>query len=120
MRFKLIFVSVLVTFILAGCSNSGSLNKSHEAWISEPFTDSEQGRMTQVDDTICLVVESDVFINADLKTRRQLAKDVLIKLKASNLIKSYYCSDDACSFEYIDGVLGGIQIKDFGPMMNGI
>jgi len=75
-----------------------------------------------VDDRISAVTATDAYKNASVDERKDIIQQLLTELKHENAIKYVYYSKDnyLFSFEYKDGTLGGVKIKDFDPYMNGV
>lgn len=83
------------------------------------FTDEEINKMTTVDERIVELVESEKFKNSNIEERKILSENLLKELYQEALINHYDVNDgDVLSFEYENGALGGIQIRDFDPIYN--
>lgn len=69
-----------------------------------------------VDARIREVIESDEYISSSILERKAIAEQLLNELSEDGLIKDIQFSeeDDLFSFEYDDGTLGGVMIRDFG------
>ena len=81
-------------------------------------------KMMLVDCKLSELWENDEYKTGSVEKRRDMALSVLHELEAQGLIKKgsiYYDGHDNISFIYNnceEGVLGGIMLKDFDPMMN--
>ncbi|MBR6096623.1 MAG: InlB B-repeat-containing protein [Oscillospiraceae bacterium] len=81
-------------------------------------------KMDEANLRIVGLIYSDEYVDAEKEDREAAVKTLLESLKADGLIvpeSVHYIEEYALfSFEYADGVLGGIQIEDFKPEFNGI
>ena len=130
--------------MLGGCSAVGGTRNSQESTVSarsevrdessvsarseapdesavseEGLTEQELAYMAKTDSKISDLTNGDEFQNASLQERTALAKELLTELADEGLIKKdFTVSGDMASFEYSCGVLGGIMLSEFDPMMN--
>ena len=91
-----------------------------ESAVSEEgLTEQELADMAKTDSKISDLTNGDEFQNASLQERTALAKQLLTALADEGLIKKdFTVSDGMASFEYSCGVLGGIMLREFDPMMD--
>ncbi len=73
-----------------------------------------------VDLSIKKVIESVDYKSADIVNRQEIIKSLLKQFKKDMLIKYFSYNEDSFlfSFEYCDGTLGGVYIKDFDSRFN--
>lgn len=102
-------------------SKSDESSTQQDSLISDGFTDEELNAMDITDEKLRELTNTDEFKNGDLETRKKLAEDTLNELAKDGFVikDSMSVSDDMISFSYKGGALGGIQLKDFDPYMNG-
>ncbi len=88
---------------------------------SDEFTEEELQAMDITDERISALTMTDEYRNGDTEKRKKLATEVLNKLGEEGFVikDSIYADDNIVSFTYKGGALGGIQIKEFDPYMNG-
>lgn len=86
-------------------------------WVERKVLD-EWNEIDIVNNELNKVVRVDGFYDLPLNERKKKVEIVLNKYKKAGLIKNITYSDEAYSFQYKNGVLGGIRIKKFDPYMN--
>lgn len=86
-------------------------SKKYDEWIH---------RMSVVENRVQEITTSTEYENADTEKKRELVMPVLRELEKEGYIKEGSIYDDGESITYstIDGVLSGIMLKGFDPMMN--
>lgn len=96
---------------------SGSSSEESE----EGMTSEELEMMRETETYIQDFVNSKKYQKASLDERRKMTVDFLGTLAEKGLIlkESIYESNDMVSFSYSSGALGGVQIREWDPMMNG-
>lgn len=94
--------------------------KAEESY--EPFTDQELADMDTVGDRLRALTDSEVYNRASLEERRTMAVKLLNELADDGLVirGSILAEEDndSISFSYSSGVLGGIMLREWDPMMN--
>ena len=103
----------------------GVLHRSDtaELFVTEPFTDKELADRERVDNAVSELMQSEEWQNADTKSRRALACELLRGLADEGLVtfdeKAAMEDDyDTVSYEYTSGGLGGIGVEDRDPLLN--
>ena len=88
--------------------------------ISEGLTKQELEDMQKVSNAMSERFEQDDYKNATPAERKKIALELLNKLAGQGLIirESIYADDEMVSFSYSCGVLGGVQLREWDPMMN--
>ncbi len=91
-----------------------------ERYQEELLTDKELEDMQYVDDKIEQLSSSQEYKEMSIEEKATEMEKLLKDLKEKKYIKDYnYSSDNYLfSYEYECGVLGGIMLKDFDPMLN--
>ncbi len=89
-------------------------SKKYDEWIH---------RMSAAEDRIKELGTSDSYINADIEGKRKQALELLNQLTDEGLIKANSISDSGDMISYRincsdEGVMGGIMLNEFDPMMN--
>ncbi len=76
--------------------------------------------LSAVENRVSEMCTGDTYKNADEKTKRSMALELLKKLESEELVKkgSIYDGEDMVSYQYSVGGTGAIQFKGFDPMMN--
>ncbi len=94
--------------------------QSSQETSSEGLTDEELQQMQKADERIRALVKSAGYQKGSAEVRRQLAEQELKALAAEGLVRaeSIYPSHDMVSYQYACGAYGGIQLREFDPMMN--
>ena len=102
-------------------SKDDESSKQESSTSSDEFTDEELQAMDITDERISALTMTDEYRNGDTEKRKKLATEVLNKLGEEGFVikDSIYADDNIVSFTYKGGALGGIQIKEFDPYMNG-
>ena len=92
--------------------------------IITPLTDDELTNIDTVDTAIDEILNDFDYQSATLEVRKEKVYDVLTSLVDQGLIieESIYYDEETYTFsyEYKDGILGGVIIKDFGEDYDGI
>ena len=107
----IIAVILLVTIIIGFTIKN---HKTHEKYDDTVIT------QYNVDELINKLVNSDEYNKMSENEKKIECEKLLEKLKENDAIKDYYYSDSEklYSFEYTDGSLGGITIKEFDTEFN--
>jgi len=73
-----------------------------------------------VDEQLQELIQSSTYQNGNIDERYQMVNQLLSKLKKEKAIIDFSYNKDSYlfSFEYCDGVLGGVRIKDFNSDFN--
>ena len=73
-----------------------------------------------VDSGISEFMETTYFKSLSDSNKVRTMKKLLVKYTLSGQIKNVYYNEDNMmySFQYKDGILGGVMLKDFDPYMN--
>ncbi len=92
---------------------------------SETESESPDSKAAYAQEQIDQMMDSKNYQQADKQEKTKMAKTVLKELESRQYIKNLYYdeSGELFSFEYANGILGGIQMRDFsgeedGLMMN--
>lgn len=108
-----ITVGVIIVFILNLCClvAVGCEKPSEESAYRKEEIDMNE----YVDEQIQAIVQSDAYKNASIDQREQIISHLLSQLKKEEAINNflYEKGNYLFSFEYCDGTLGGVKIKDF-------
>ena len=69
----------------------------------------------QGEDKIRNLLESDAYLGGSLEERRVLVTDLLVELERERLIEQWNYVEliYTFSYEYVNGVYGGLRIKDY-------
>lgn len=88
----------------------------------EGLTSEELEQMWEAETYVQDFINSKKFQEASVDKRRSMSVEFLNTLAEKGLIikESIYASDDMVSYSFSCGALGGISIKEWDPMMNGI
>ena len=114
---KLMIIASLCAFMMVTPVSTPVLNTVWAESVSE-FTKQELKDMGKVDKALKKLVKSEKYQSGDLKTKKKLAKKLLKKLKSKGLIKNIFYSDKTYSFQYKNGVLGGLMLEEFSEFFN--
>lgn len=111
---------ILTTLAIVCTPQTKDVQEDKEETQEETLTDKELDDMQYVDDKIDKLLNSDKYDALSLDERAIEVKKVLKELKKEKYIKNYYYEEGSYlfSFEYSCGVLGGVMIKEFDPMLN--
>lgn len=84
------------------------------------FTDKELDDMSAVDERVKELLDKEEYKSADPEKKSEMAEALLEELADEGLVqKGSICkSDDMISYRYSSGVLGGLMLRGFDPMMN--
>lgn len=97
--------------------NSVTESQSYDSEIAtaENAEEDEFEKMDFVNDKINELTSSDDYKNATLDEQQKLAYEMLADLEKDGYIRNlYYSSEDSLiSFQYANGALGGVSLKDF-------
>lgn len=87
---------------------------------SETEVDDEWTVDELVDTKVHEITDSEEYSNASIEEREQMIGPLLKDLEKLGYIKNLYYDKDneAFTFQYYSGVLGGVMIKEWNPMMN--
>lgn len=87
-----------------------------------PFTEQELGDMETVGERLKALTDNEEYHSAPIDKRRTMAVELLNELADEGLVikESISSSEgyDTVSFRYSSGVLGGIMLKEWDPMIN--
>lgn len=119
---------VLIAIVLIGMTLHLTGNMDLTQMISSQNAQYDNKKMSDdevteyVDNQLHELMVSESFESADEETRVTYVKALLKKLKKEKRIKNYFYSTETqmFSFEYKDGSLGGVVIKEHDPLMNSI
>lgn len=110
--FKALLIIFALTLLLAGCSK----NKPIEETIKtiEELEKMDYDINEYVDDILNEATDDKFYKDLTLRQRELSIERILGELKNKELILHYqYNKDNLFSFQYKDGVLGGVLIKQF-------
>lgn len=87
---------------------------------SETEVDDEWTVDELVDTKVHEITDSEEYSNASIEEREQMIGPLLKDLEKLGYIKNLYYDKDSetFTFQYYSGVLGGVMIKEWNPMMN--
>lgn len=87
---------------------------------SETEVDDEWTVDELVDTKVHEITDSEEYSNASIEEREQMIGPLLKDLEKLGYIKNLYYDKDneTFTFQYYSGVLGGVMIKEWNPMMN--
>lgn len=87
---------------------------------SETEVDDEWTIDELVDTKVHEITDSEEYSNASIEEREQMIGPLLKDLEKLGYIKNLYYDKDneTFTFQYYSGVLGGVMIKEWNPMMN--
>ena len=88
------------------------------AEVVSEFTEQELKDMAKVDKAMQKLVKTEKYKNGNLTTRKKLAKKMFKKLKSKGLIQGLLYEDKMFSFQYKNGVLGGMMLEEFDKYLN--
>lgn len=124
-------IVLISTFILSisilGCSQveqptSDKQVQTQNTQIEQSEQDEHvQSKITPeqyVDNTINELIESEEFKTGDIEIRKKLSEDLMNELEKLKYINNVYYEDNMYTFQYSNGSLGGIMLKDWNPMLN--
>lgn len=93
-------------------------------WVEEKLEDDESEILTRsiVDEKLDSLMKSSEYIEMNYDERKKVCQKLLDELVKDGEIKDYFYQDSNMmfSFEYKNGILGGIQIKEFETYFNEI
>ena len=88
----------------------------------EGFTDEELAGMSEAEKRISDALGTEEYKKASLDKKKEIALSVLNELADEGLVKKesifVYGGGNKISFQYSCGVLGGVMLTPFDPMMN--
>ena len=108
----LVIISLLITFMLKKEDNNPTISDTKGMDKADEEID--------VDKLIYNLINSDTYSKMSYNEKKEACKKLLDELKSKEVITFYDYSEitGLYSFEYKDGTLGGIQIKEWDPYMN--
>lgn len=109
---KIVVVALLimVSFLTIACAKK-ELTLPEKVYQDNP---------TEVDEGIQEMMDEDEYDSAEYDTKVSLMGELLDLYKKNKQIQYYDYSEESSmySFTYKDGILGGVKLKPFDPMLN--
>lgn len=123
-----VILLVTVVFLIINYSSTNDSHNGLYEWV-EKDTDKKytntQNKTTipdvediNVDELINKLINSEEYSKMSDNEKKEACEKLLKDLKEKEAIKNYSYSDMLFSFEYKNGTLGGIQLKDWNPIFN--
>lgn len=116
----IVILLLTIVFIIIYNLSNNSHNAINTQYKVENKTTISDDKIIDVDELINTLLNSDEYSKMSDDEKEEACKKLLNELKAKKAIKnySYSNSDMLYSFEYNDGSLGGIKLKDWEPNFN--
>ncbi len=104
-------------------SNTESLQSSETIETSsQPSSDDEYRKVAYVDERIDQLMKSSAYKNSSFEKQKELIFDMLKELERERYIINLYYNEESLlfSFEYSNGTLGGVSLRDFHQEIDGL
>lgn len=113
-----IILILVLSITLCGCSNTINITEEHLTSIDSEL--GEYDEIEYIDSKIKFITETDEYKSAEIDERKAIINQLLIQLKKDKRIRNFSYNKDnfLFSFEYLDGSLGGVMIKEFDTLMD--
>lgn len=113
-----IILILVLSITLCGCSNTINITEEHLTSIDSEL--GEYDEIEYIDSKIKFITETDEYKSAEIDERKAIINQLLIQLKKDKRIRNFSYNKDnfLLSFEYLDGSLGGVMIKEFDTLMD--